>query len=75
MRKRPDGNIARPPKIVTKCPNAIVYRENRTFDRRQVASAGIARCKTGLREPGALERPSRLPLPTADAFGPLMPVR
>lgn len=75
MCKRFDGSIARPAQIFTSSPNAIVYRENGTFDRRQVASAGIARSKTGLREPGSLEWPSRLPFPTVDAFGPLMPVR
>ena len=66
-RKRVDGSIACLARIVIKRQGEVVYRENQTFDRRQVASAWIAKRETELREPGALDRASR-PVTLADAI-------
>ena len=58
--RKPKGLYDLPATILIKRLSRVVYRENQTFDRRQLASAWITRRETELREPGALERASRL---------------
>ncbi|TCO11969.1 hypothetical protein EV666_1106 [Camelimonas lactis] len=67
-RKRADGSTAYLARIAIKRQSEVVYRENQTFDRRQVASAWIAKRETELREPGALDRASRPVITLADAI-------
>jgi len=67
-RKRGDGTIAYLVRIVIKRQGETVYRENKTFDRKQVAAAWMAKRETELREPGALDRASRPSVTLADAI-------
>jgi integrase len=55
-RYRDDGSPAYRAQIRRKVKGRIVHQETQTFDRRQAASAWMARRETELREPGALER-------------------
>jgi integrase len=55
-RHRDDGSPAYRAQIRIKVKGKVVHQETQTFDRRQAASAWIARRETELREPGALER-------------------
>lgn len=71
-RKRKDGTNAYMAKIVIMRSGDVVYRESQTFDRKQVASAWIAKRETELREPGALDRASRPSVTVADAIGRFM---
>lgn len=66
-RKRKDGSNAYMAKIVFMRGGDIVYRESKTFDRKQVAAAWIAKRETELREPGALDRASKPVITLADA--------
>src|SRR4029077_7332998 len=56
QRKRGDGTRGYMAQVRVKQKGAIVHAETKTFDRKQAASAWIARRETELREPGALER-------------------
>jgi integrase len=55
-RQRDDGSPAYRAQIRLKVKGKVVHQETQTFDRRQAASAWMARRETELREPGALER-------------------
>jgi hypothetical protein len=56
LRHRDDRSPAYRAQIRMKVKGRIVHQETQTFDRRQAASAWMARRETELREPGALER-------------------
>jgi integrase len=56
QRKRGDGTTGYMAQVRVKQKGKIVHAETKTFDRKQAASAWIARRETELREPGALER-------------------
>jgi hypothetical protein len=56
QRKRGDGTIGYMAQVRVKQKGKIVRAETKTFDRKQAASAWVARRETELREPGALER-------------------
>jgi integrase len=56
QRKRGDGTTGYMAQVRVKQKGQIVHAETKTFDRKQAASAWIARRETELREPGALER-------------------
>jgi integrase len=55
-RKRSDGSLAYQAQLLIKRTGKIVHRENRTFDRRQAASAWLEKRENELAKPGALER-------------------
>jgi integrase len=55
-RYRDDGSPAYRAQIRMKVKGRVVHQETQTFDRKQTASAWIARRETELREPGALDR-------------------
>lgn len=55
-RKRRDGSLAHQAQILLKRGGAVVYRETKTFDRRQAASAWLEKRERELERPGALER-------------------
>src|SRR4029077_9702240 len=55
-RHREDGSPSYRAQIRIKVKGKVVHQETQTFDRRQAASAWMARRETELREPGALER-------------------
>jgi integrase len=65
-RHRDDGSPSYRAQIRIKVKGKVVHQETQTFDRRQAASAWIARRETELREPGALER-----IQNADSDPPL----
>jgi integrase len=65
-RHRDDGSPSYRAQIRIKVKGKVVHQETQTFDRRQGASAWIARRETELREPGALER-----IQNADSDPPL----
>lgn len=67
-RKRAGGTVAYLARIVIKRQDGVVYRENLTFDRKQVAAAWIAKRETELREPGALDRAAKPTITLADAI-------
>jgi integrase len=56
QRQRNDGSIGYMAQVRVKQKGKVVHAETQTFDRKQAASAWIARRETELREPGALER-------------------
>jgi integrase len=56
QRKRGDGTTGYMAQVRIKQKGKIIHAETKTFDRKQAASAWIARRETELREPGALER-------------------
>jgi integrase len=56
QRKRGDGTVGYMAQVRVKQKGKVVHAETKTFDRKQAASAWIARRETELREPGALER-------------------
>src|SRR5947199_9120171 len=56
QRKRSDGSTGYQAQLPIKRAGKIVHRENRTFDRRQAASAWMEKRETELAKPGALER-------------------
>jgi len=55
-RHRDDGSPAYRAQIRIKAKGKVVLRETQTFDRRQAATAWMARRETELRQPGALQR-------------------
>ena len=55
-RKRSDGSTGYQAQLLIKRAGKIVHRENRTFDRRQAASAWLKKREKELAKPGALER-------------------
>jgi integrase len=55
-RKRTDGTAGHTAQILIKRKGKIVHREAKTFDRKLVAKAWLAKRETELREPGSLER-------------------
>jgi len=55
-RHRENGSPAYRAQVRIKVKGKVVHQETQTFDRRQAASAWMARRETELREPGALER-------------------
>jgi integrase len=65
-RHRDDGSPSYRAQIRIKVKGKVIHQETQTFDRRQAASAWIARRETELREPGALER-----MQNADSDPPL----
>src|SRR5690348_12213541 len=56
IRHRDDRSPAYRAQIRMKVKGRIVHQETQTFDRRQAASAWIAKRETELRQPGALDR-------------------
>ena len=56
QRKRNDGSVGYMAQVRIKQKGKVVHGETKTFDRKQAASAWVARRETELREPGALER-------------------
>ncbi|HWW36383.1 MAG TPA: site-specific integrase [Xanthobacteraceae bacterium] len=56
QRKRGDGTVGYMAQVRVKQKGKVVHAETKTFDRKQAASAWLARRETELREPGALER-------------------
>ena len=56
QRKRNDGSIGYMAQVRVKQKGKVVHAETKTFDRKQAATAWVARRETELREPGALER-------------------
>lgn len=56
QRKRSDGSTGYQAQLLIKRAGKIVHRENRTFDRRQAASAWLEKREKELAKPGALER-------------------
>ena len=56
QRKRGDGTVGYMAQVRVKQKGKVVHAETKTFDRKQAASAWVARRETELREPGALER-------------------
>ncbi len=56
QRKRGDGTVGYMAQVRVKQQGKVVHAETKTFDRKQAASAWLARRETELREPGALER-------------------
>lgn len=67
-RKRQNGSTGYTAQILRKQKGAIVHREAKTFDRKQVAQAWINRRETELSEPGALERAKAPKVTLADAI-------
>ena len=65
-RKRNDGSTGYQAQLLIKRAGRIVHRENRTFDRRQAASAWLEKREKELAKPGALER-LEAPDPTLSA--------
>lgn len=61
-RKRKDNTMGYSAQIVIKRKGHIIYRETQTFDRRQAASAWLARRESELAQPGALDRKDDPPL-------------
>ena len=55
-RKRGDGTVGYMAQVRVKQKGKVVHAETKTFDRKQAASAWVARRETELREPAALER-------------------
>jgi integrase len=55
-RQREDGSPSYRAQIRLKVKGKVIHQESQTFDRKQAASAWMARRETELREPGALER-------------------
>ena len=55
-RKRTDGTVGHTAQILIKRGGKIVHREAKTFERKLVAKAWLARRETELAEPGSLER-------------------
>ncbi len=55
-RKRGDGTTGYMAQVTIKRGGKVEHRETRTFDRKQAASAWVARRETELREPGAIDR-------------------
>jgi integrase len=55
-RKRNDGSVGYMAQVRVKQKGKVIHAETKTFDRKQAASAWVARRETELREPGALER-------------------
>jgi integrase len=55
-RQREDGSPSYRAQIRLKVKGKVIHQETQTFDRKQAASAWMARRETELREPGALER-------------------
>ena len=55
-RKRNDGSVGYMAQVRVKQKGKVIHHETKTFDRKQAASAWVARRETELREPGALER-------------------
>jgi integrase len=55
-RKRRDGSTAYQAQLLIKRDGKILYREGRTFERRQAASAWLEKRETELAKPNALER-------------------
>ena len=53
-RKRADGTVGYTAQILIKRKGKIVHREAKTFDRKQIAKAWLARRETELSEPGAM---------------------
>lgn len=68
-RKRKDGSTGYTAQVLKKQGGRIVWREAKTFDRKQAAAAWIAKRETELAEPGGVER-ARTPKGTtlADAI-------
>jgi integrase len=56
QRKRNDGSVGYMAQVRVKQKGTVVHAETKTFDRKQAATAWVARRETELREPGALER-------------------
>ena len=56
QRKRNDGSVGYMAQVRVKQKGKVIHAETKTFDRKQAASAWVARRETELREPGALER-------------------
>jgi integrase len=56
QRKRNDGSVGYMAQVRVKQKGKVVHAETKTFDRKQAATAWVARRETELREPGALER-------------------
>ena len=65
-RKRNDGSTGYQAQLLIKRGGRIAHRENRTFDRRQAASAWLEKREKELAKPGALER-LEAPDPTLSA--------
>lgn len=55
-RKRKDGTIGYTAQILKKKGGSIVFREAKTFDRKQAASAWLERRESELAKPGGMER-------------------
>lgn len=55
-RKRKDGSIGHTAQVLKKQGGKIVWREARTFDRKQAAAVWIKKRETELAEPGGVER-------------------
>jgi hypothetical protein len=61
-RKRADGSTGYTAQILKKKGGEIIFREAKTFDRKQAAKAWLERRETELRLPGAMERKEDPPL-------------
>ena len=61
QRKRNDGSVGYMAQVRVKQKGKVIHAETKTFDRKQAASAWVARRETELREPGALERIKAVP--------------
>lgn len=61
-RKRKDGTTGYTAQVLKKKGGKIVFREAKTFDRKQAANAWLARRETELAHPGGLERKEDPPL-------------
>lgn len=55
-RKRRDGTIGYTAQLVRKKAGAVIWKEHKTFDRRQAANAWLLRREAELSEPGAMDR-------------------
>lgn len=55
-RERQDGTIGYTAQIVRKKAGAVIWKEHKTFDRRQAANAWLIRREAELSEPGAMDR-------------------
>lgn len=67
-RKRKNGTVAYLAKISFMRKGTIVYRENKTFDRRPAANAWIAKREAELAVPGEIERAKTSNITLADAI-------
>lgn len=68
QRRRKDGTAAYMAKIVITRQGKIAHRETRTFERRQIAAAWIAKREEELSKPGAIERAKVAAVTLADAI-------